>query len=85
MNLFEDAGPDLAKQFFYSEAVALLAERLVLGGAADAEFFSRLGRCAEAFKERPILCLIWLPKLQSAAESAIYNGRELWRVARQRL
>lgn len=67
------------------EAPLLLLERLVLGGAADAEFFSRLGRCAEAFKKQPMLRLIWLPKLQSAAESAIYNGIELWRLARPRL
>ncbi len=67
------------------EAPLLLLERLVLGGAADAEFFSRLERCAEAFKERQILRLIWLPKLQIAAQNALYNGTDLWRLARQRL
>ncbi len=86
MNLFEDVGRGCTERVDHlEEAPLLLLERLVLGGAADAEFFSRLERCAEAFKERQILRLIWLPKLQIAAQNALYNGTDLWRLARQRL
>ena len=66
------------------DPVALLMERMLLGGGPDQRFYDDVDRCAAFFDENPAARMVYICRIKRSAMSAILADRvspELWGIA----